>query len=702
MMVLFLTIVLFSLVFAYQSKMLTDLVADTRDEQQASISRISEETMSRTLEESFVKMTRLQASIADSEFSEVVNNVYMLQSMAEGLFENRDSLEPVEYSIPDPALDGTVSAMVLCEEGVDYTKSEYLGVIAHMQMPMMALVNNSKKINGCYIGLADGTHFGIDTSTADKYDENGNLIPFPVRQRPWYRGAVESGGLYFTGIEKDAFNDELLITCSVPVTVEGEVVGVAGVDIVLENMSDFIRSADTGYIFIVNNDGQIILSNDDGLFASESADKAKDLRESENKVFGSFIKEAMNSATELTEVTLEDKEYYLAGAPMPTVGWAVVSAIEKELTEAPGKQLLEEYDEINNQATAEFRSGTIRTMLTSILFVLVMVLLGSYAALVSARNIAKPIGQITRDVNRASKTNQPFVMKDVYRTNDEIEVLAEAFSHLSKETQNYIADITKITREKERVSTELHMANRIQNSMLPSAFPPFPDRKEFNIYASMDPAREVGGDFYDFFLIDEDHLCMVMADVSGKGVPAALFMMVSKVILKNTAMLGQGAAEILKVANQAICSSNQEDMFVTVWTGIMEISTGRITAANAGHEYPVLMKNGKFSLLKDKHGFVIGGMKGMKYVDYEIQMDPGDKLFLYTDGIPEAVNENNEMYGIQRMLNALNDDPGAEPMRIIQNVQTSVDGFVQNAEQFDDMTMLCMEYKGHPEKPAEA
>ena len=238
------------------------------------------------------------------------------------------------------------------------------------------------------------------------------------------------------------------------------------------------------------------------------------------------------------------------------------------------------------------------------------------------------------------------------------------------------------------------MANRIQNSMIPNVFPPFPGRREFDIYASMEPAWEVGGDFYDFFLIDEDHLCLVMADVSGKGVPAALFMMISKVILQSCAMLGQSAAEILVKTNDAICSSNQVEMFVTVWTGILEISTGRITAANAGHEYPAVMHNGEFTLLKDKHGLVIGGMDGVQYTEYEIDMKPGDKLFLYTDGIPEATDKDEKMFGTQRMLDALNKDPGADPRQILENVREDVDDFVMGAEQFDDMTMLCLEYKG--------
>ena len=246
--------------------------------------------------------------------------------------------------------------------------------------------------------------------------------------------------------------------------------------------------------------------------------------------------------------------------------------------------------------------------------------------------------------------------------------------------------------ERQRIGTELSMASQIQNSMLPHTA--FPDRREFDICASMDPAREVGGDFYDYFLIDDDHLCMVMADVSGKGIPAALFMMVSKVILQSCAMLGRAPAEILTKTNEALSSNNQVDMFVTVWLGILEISTGKLTAANAGHEYPVLCLDKKFELLKDKHGFVIGGMENMKYREYEIALAPGDKLFLYTDGVPEATDAENQMFGTERMLAALNEAPAAAPEQILKNVRRAVDEFVRDAEQFDDLTMLCLEYRG--------
>ena len=281
------------------------------------------------------------------------------------------------------------------------------------------------------------------------------------------------------------------------------------------------------------------------------------------------------------------------------------------------------------------------------------------------------------------------------RSEGELRLLADNVKSLADGVATYMTNLQTVTAEKERFGAELALATRIQAAMLPHVFPPFPDRREFDIYASMDPAKEIGGDFYDFFLIDGDHLCMVMADVSGKGVPAALFMMACKIILQSCAMLGNSAAEILTKTNEAICSNNPEDMFITVWLGILEISSGRLTAANAGHEYPVLKRaGGGFELFRDKHGFVAGSMEGIKYKEYELQLCPGDKLFVYTDGVREARDADGEQFGTERILKALNEKRDAAPEEILKSVRRAVDAFVKDAEQFDDLTMLCMEYRG--------
>ncbi len=243
--------------------------------------------------------------------------------------------------------------------------------------------------------------------------------------------------------------------------------------------------------------------------------------------------------------------------------------------------------------------------------------------------------------------------------------------------------------------TELNMATQIQTSMLPSVFPAFPDRTEFDIHASMDPAKEVGGDFYDFFMIDEDHLALVIADVSGKGVPAALFMMSSKIYINDHATMGGTPAEILERVNKLVCANNEADMFVTVWLGILEISTGKLTSASAGHEYPMINVNGKYELLKDKHGLAIGAMPNSKYKDTEITLNKGDSVFVYTDGVAEATDANNELFGTDRTLEALNAiQAGVSQKEILAGVRSAVDAFVKEAPQFDDLTMLGLKYFG--------
>ena len=268
---------------------------------------------------------------------------------------------------------------------------------------------------------------------------------------------------------------------------------------------------------------------------------------------------------------------------------------------------------------------------------------------------------------------------------------------------NMFAVITNDLRDKfekqqleaSRLDTELSMATRIQADMLPSIFPAFPERDEFDIYATMTPAKEVGGDFYDFFLIDEDHLGIVMADVSGKGVPAALFMMASKILVQNYATVKKDPKAALEAANNQICQSNHEEMFVTVWLGILDIKTGVLTASNAGHEFPALkMPGGGFKLYKDKHGFVVGGMEGVKYSSYQVRLEKGSMLFLYTDGVAEATNASDELFGTERLINALNADTLEDPQKVLECVRKAVDGFVGEAPQFDDLTMLCIKYNG--------
>ena len=341
------------------------------------------------------------------------------------------------------------------------------------------------------------------------------------------------------------------------------------------------------------------------------------------------------------------------------------------------------------------------TLQITVALVLVILVLSRIMVRHMNRTLVQPINKIAQaaqayvwDRRRGSADTEHFASLNI-RTGDEVENLSLVMADMERDLTEYEEDLARITAEKERISTEMALAARIQADMLPNIFPPFPDRDEFDLHAVMDPAREVGGDFYDFFLIDDDHLCLIMADVSGKGVPAALFMMASRIILANNAMSGKSPAQILTDTNEAICSNNREEMFITVWLGILEISTGKLTAASAGHEYPALRRaDGSFELYKDRHGLVIGAMSGVPYREYVIELKSGDRLFTYTDGVPEATDPDEAMFGTDRMLAALNEAPGGSVEEIEMNVRRAVDGFVRGAEQFDDLTMLCLEYKG--------
>ncbi len=266
---------------------------------------------------------------------------------------------------------------------------------------------------------------------------------------------------------------------------------------------------------------------------------------------------------------------------------------------------------------------------------------------------------------------------------------------IAERGRRVIYDQIAETEKTEKLATELNLASNIQSNMLPNIFPVFPERKEFSLHASMTPAKAVGGDFYDFFFVDDDHIALVIADVSGKGIPAALFMMVARTLIKNRTMLGGSPAEILYDVNHQLCEGNAAQLFVTVWLGILEISTGKGVAANAGHEHPALYRHGdEFSLVVYKHSPAVAVMDGMKFREHEFTMEPGDTIFVYTDGVAEATNKDNELFGTDRMLDALNKDPGAMPEQLLGNVLDGVNEFVQDAEQFDDLTMLSLKYFG--------
>ncbi|MBE5771505.1 MAG: hypothetical protein E7336_09070 [Clostridiales bacterium] len=301
------------------------------------------------------------------------------------------------------------------------------------------------------------------------------------------------------------------------------------------------------------------------------------------------------------------------------------------------------------------------------------------------------------------------VVRNIYQINESLSAITDGkldtvvdvrshveFDDLSNDINSTVDTLKRyIADAAARIDAELAFAKAIQHSAMPSVFPPYPGRKEFDIHAAMFTAKEVGGDFYDFYFVDEDTLAFMIADVSGKGIPAAMFMMQSKTLLKSCAESGMPIEQVFTTANEKLCEGNEAGMFVTAWMGLLNIKTGHVTFANAGHN-PPLVKAGMdgFAFHKTRAGFVLAGMEGIRYRKFELQLNPGDTIYLYTDGVTEATDAAEKLYGDERLLKLLNEQKSASAREICEYVKADVDAFVGDAEQFDDITMLCLTWLG--------
>jgi serine phosphatase RsbU (regulator of sigma subunit) len=303
------------------------------------------------------------------------------------------------------------------------------------------------------------------------------------------------------------------------------------------------------------------------------------------------------------------------------------------------------------------------------------------------RLIVKNLHQVNHALSAITDGNLETVVN--VRSHEEFDALSNDINATVDTLKRYIKEA------EERIDAELAFAKAIQHAALPSVFPPYPDRKEFEIFASMHTAKEVGGDFYDFYFVDDENLAFLMADVSGKGIPAAMFMMTAKTFIKSFAESGLSVEQVFTHANAKLCEGNDAGMFVTAWLGILNTKTGQVQFANAGHNPPLVRHaDGTYEYLKSRAGFVLAGMEGVRYRKNELTLAPGDAIYLYTDGVTEATNLNEELYGEERLQKVLDIYKDATPETICAEVKIDVDKFVGEAPQFDDITMLAIRYKG--------
>ncbi len=554
--------------------------------------------------------------------------------------------------------------------------------------------------DGTYNGIG-ATYFCLESSGIDVLadTQTTTMIEYDAKDSSWYREAskLKEGEVYWSHPVQDASGRGSALICAMPVYVDGKLIGVAGSGGLIRNIYEMVQNTSigkNGYAFLFHTKSMKVIANGNMDENSDLNRFRENLLDTQNQELKDILEKIRSEASGISKLTLDGKESYLAYSMLTTTDWAMVAVIGLDDESIVGhiNELRENISVITTDTIHGINVKIVLMMRIFLIVTLVVTIVIIFLSYKFARRLTHPLDILTEGVGKISSGNLDYRIE--LKSNDETALLGSAFNSMTASLKAYVHNLSRITAEKERIGTELDIARNIQASMLPCIFPAFPDRQEFDIYATMDPAKEVGGDFYDFFMVDERHLAIVVADVSGKGVPAALFMVIGKTLIKDHTQPDKDLGEVFTKVNELLCEANSEGLFITAFEGVLDLVNGEFCFVNAGHEIPyICRKNETFEPYKIKAGFVLAGMEGFHYQCGSMQLEPGDKIFQYTDGVTEATNSANELFGIHRLTDILQKNAGLAPAKLLPEIKESIDTFVGDAPQFDDITMLCLEYK---------
>ena len=642
----------------------------------------SEKAVIAQMEDQLYQLAVSSADMTDEELLYYFDFVRVFSRYAEEIYRSPERFRGRPVFSPSRRNNGRYALKrYYASEDIDRQEvedeMERLSNMESVFAPFMALKDGV--VADIYIATKTGVFLSYNNNgltDLEIYETEGDY--FNYYDRDWYQNALERGSTSLTSIYEDSFHKGAMVSCSRPVRQDGEIVAVLSMDILVRDLQSDLLNLNIpngAYVFMIDGQGKAIVDTrlPDGVEANANIYDGR---------YGSV--DIIDSIVNAREgVKKSGDSIYYAFSPVELTDWILCVAIPEEKVLEP----LGGVEEI-------FRFAILNFMVLSMMFCGALL----YVTAHYSDELIRPIQELRRDVNIISSGNLDWKVE--IRHNDEIGELGEAFNRMTGDLRNYIADLTKVTAEKERIGAELDVAAKIQRDMLICEFPAFPERKEFDLYATMRPAKAVGGDFYDFFMVDDNHLALAIADVSGKGIPAALFMMMSMLPLRDYAKGKSSPAEVLRKVNDILASRNDESMFVTIWLGFLDLATGRLVCSNAGHEYPTLREpDGQYYLMKDPHGLAAGIMEGVPYKDYEIQMKPGGDLFVYSDGLPEGLNEEGVQFGTEGILRTLNASEPALPKETLEEMQAAQDAFAGSAPQFDDITMLGLHWYGPVQEP---
>lgn len=593
---------------------------------------------------------------------------------------------------------------VVSENLIPLNIQNEIKIISNVSYISKPIYESNIAVSSVYLGTESGILYRYSSSnSSERYDP---------RTRPWYTDAVKAKNSgnnspvwQSTYIGKS--DGVLCITCSKAFTDKnGKILGVAAIDMYLDNINEYIIGAtigDNGYAFVTDKNGKIIMHPD--YKVDESGNVLNNFNidpisaENTSESYKELLLKMETNQTGVTIAQINGKDYYVAYSPLETPGWCLGAAAE---TEEIIKPAVETRELINSSLSNTKDSMNSDLSKVSIWFMLIFAICSAALYILGtkfAKEILAPIKQLQ---SRAKTIGEgDFSSRIPVESDDELGDLSHSFNKMAENLTIYMENLKKTTAEKEKIHSELMVAKKIQSSMLPSIFPAFPDRKDFDVYAMMDPAKEIGGDFYDFFFIDKDNFALVIADVSGKGVSAALFMVIAKILLKNQLQNGDSPAKVLEIVNNRLCENNEAGMFVTTFIGIINIKTGKFTFSNAGHNPPLIYKKSEdeYKFIKTQRGFVLGGIPNMNYTEDGMQLQKEDLIFLYTDGVTEAMDSSGKLFSKEKLERILN-SPKTKKMSIkdiIINLRGEIDNFANESERTDDITMLAFKDFGIPD-----
>lgn len=615
------------------------------------------------------------------KISAVISALNSVNGEIRTIYEYPDNYPPHKYKHPSEYPPGTLSMQWVLPDNTEMNGSveNEVYLLGNTEPAFASVLNVYGEMLDIYFTSGTGINIGYDSYPQTKPET------YDGRLSAWYKHTEETGGIYISAPYSDTFGRGLMITAALPCIGEnGTFYGAVGADILITDLNEFISGISMG------RDSRALIISPQGVICAKglTMDNAGDF----NAFFGEngskTVKRIYKDDNGFFKTDINGKDVYCVYSRTGISDWTTVLIVsENEITapsEALKKTIYASADSLAERLNGQMLNATV---LWGVIIAAVMI----FTVIITDRvslSLSRPITQLCGAIEKIGGGDLD--CKCRIKTGDEIETLSDSFEKMTVSLKTYMENYADIAAEKQRISTELNVAARIQTSALPCVFP---DRTDFSIYAKMYPAKEVGGDFYDFCMIGENKVGIIMADVSGKGVPAALFMMTAKSLIKNLALEGLPVNEIFEKANAQLSENNDSLMFVTAFMAIIDLNTGVAEFANAGHNPPAIRrKDGVFKFPEIKSDRVLAALPGMKYQKQTVNLDSGDILFAYTDGVTEAMNTQKDFYGEDRLLRTLNkaeNKGGTETNGIIEAVKKDIELFAEGAEPADDITMLA-------------